>query len=62
MSWIIAAAISLIVLMAFRFKGSFPRSAFELALVAVLVALAGYSWQGRPDMPGNPAASITNIE
>lgn len=57
MSWGIAVAISLIVLMAFHFKASFPRSVFEIALVAVLAALAGYSWQGSPDMAGNPVSA-----
>lgn len=55
MSWVIAIAISLVLLMAFRFKASFPRSVFEIAIVAVLIALAGYSWQGSPDMAGKPA-------
>lgn len=62
MSWIIVIVISLIVLLAFRFKASFPRSVFEIAIVAVLVALAGYSWQGSPDLPEHPASSISRIK
>ena len=60
MSWVIAVAISAFVLISFRLKASFPRTVFEIAVVAVLIALAGYSWQGSPDMPGNPVS--TNSE
>ena len=56
MSWVIAVVISFIVLLAFRIKVSFPRSVFEIAIVAVLIALAGYSWQGSPEMMGNPVS------
>ncbi|MEQ1510047.1 MAG: hypothetical protein ABL909_06555 [Sphingopyxis sp.] len=34
-----------------------PRAVLELAVVAALIALAGYAWQGSPDLAGSPRAS-----
>ncbi|HTU10905.1 MAG TPA: tetratricopeptide repeat protein [Allosphingosinicella sp.] len=33
------------------------RGALQFLLAALLLALAGYSWQGRPDQPGSPKAA-----
>jgi cytochrome c-type biogenesis protein CcmH/NrfG len=32
------------------------KGALQFAAAAILVALAGYAWQGRPDLPGAPKA------
>ena len=37
--------------------GKLNRGALELTGAALLLALAGYAWQGRPDVPGNPVES-----
>ena len=38
-------------------SGRCSRLALELAAVAGLLALAGYAWQGRPDLPGHPVSA-----
>lgn len=35
--------------------GGSRRAALEVVAAALLLALAGYAWQGSPDMPGHPA-------
>ena len=37
--------------------GKLDRSGLELAGAALLLSLAGYAWQGKPDVPGNPVVS-----
>jgi cytochrome c-type biogenesis protein CcmH len=36
------------------FSKRLSRTAFELAIVAILVGLAGYAWQGSPSLAGSP--------
>lgn len=59
MIWIVAITMAGAVLLALKISGKCPRMALEIGAVAVLVALAGYSWQGRPDMPGNRVGSLS---
>lgn len=33
------------------------RQALEICAAALLVGVAGYAWQGTPDMPGNPVGA-----
>jgi cytochrome c-type biogenesis protein CcmH len=35
------------------------RTALEIATVAILVGLAGYAWQGSPNLPGVSATTIS---
>lgn len=35
------------------------RQALEICAAALLIGIAGYAWQGSPDMPGNPVAART---
>jgi hypothetical protein len=58
MGWIFAILFGVVTLAAFWWSGRFSRQALELALAAILVALAGYAWQGSPAMPGNPVHGI----
>lgn len=37
--------------------GRMSRSALELIAAALMLAIAGYAWQGSPDMTGNPVAA-----
>ena len=37
--------------------GKIDRNALELAVAALLLALAGYAWQGSPDLAGHPVES-----
>ncbi|MDE2435260.1 MAG: hypothetical protein KGM49_03270 [Sphingomonadales bacterium] len=50
--WIIAIALACLTLGALRLSGRCPRLALELAAAFLLVALAGYGWQGSPDLAG----------
>ena len=36
------------------------RLALELSGAILLVGVAGYGWQGSPDMPGHPVASVAH--
>lgn len=44
------------VLLGLLVSGRCSRAALELVLVALLVGIAGYGWQGHPDLPGHPFA------
>lgn len=54
MGWVIVLGLALIVGVALWRWGKLPRSAFEAVAAALLLGLAGYALQGRPDQPGNP--------
>lgn len=56
MGWIFASVFAVVSFLALYLSGRCSRLALELAGVAVLVALAGYGWQGSPDQPGQPTA------
>lgn len=54
MGWLFA-----VLLAGFTFAGLWAskrlnRVAFELCAAAILIALAGYAWQGSPDLAGSP--------
>lgn len=55
MGWISAAFLVLATLAGLRYLGHFSRRAMELAIAACLIAMAGYAWQGSPDMPESRA-------
>lgn len=57
MGWAIAFGLAAASLAALRFSGKCSRMALELACAALLLGLAGYAWQGSPEMTGHPAAS-----
>lgn len=57
MGWIIAFALAGLTFAGLYLGKRCSRPALELIAAALLVGLAGYAWQGSPDMPGNPVAS-----
>jgi cytochrome c-type biogenesis protein CcmH/NrfG len=54
MGWILMLLFGLAVLGALWRFGRFDRTALQLLGAALLVAMAGYAWQGRPGLPGKP--------
>jgi uncharacterized membrane protein YfcA len=54
MGWIFAFGLGACSFAGLYFSKRCSRLALELAGAAILVALAGYGWQGKPDMAGNP--------
>jgi len=57
MGWVIAFMLAALTMAALIFSRRCSRQALELAGVAILIALAGYAWQGSPDMAGRPVAA-----
>ena len=57
MGWVIAIVLPVLAWLGLAASGRCSRLALELAAVAGLLALAGYAWQGRPDMAGHPVSA-----
>lgn len=53
----IAAGFATLAWLALWVSRACPRLALELCAAALLAGLAGYAWQGSPDMPGHPVTS-----
>lgn len=53
-AWIVVIALAAIALAALWLSRLCSRLALELALALLLAGLAGYAWQGNPQMPGHP--------
>jgi len=60
MGWVFAAILAAAAFAALYFSRRCSRQALELAGAAILVALAGYGWQGSPDQAGNPVRPGSN--
>lgn len=60
MGWAIVSMLSAVAILLLYASGRCPRAALEIGAVAVLIALAGYSWQGSPEMDGHPVVSLPN--
>jgi cytochrome c-type biogenesis protein CcmH len=59
MGWIFPILFATITLGGLKLSGRLNRTAFELAVVAGLISLAGYAWQGAPSLGGSPILSST---
>ncbi len=55
MGWLWVLGVAAIVLIGLWKFGRFDRTTLQFAGAALLVALAGYAWQGRPNLAGKPA-------
>lgn len=55
MIWLLIAGLAAVILAIFWRLLGFSRAALQLTAAALLVAAAGYAWQGRPGLPGSPA-------
>ncbi len=62
MGWLPIVLMAALVLLALWRLAAFGRPGLQLAGAALLVAMAGYSWQGRPSLPGRPAPPPARAE
>ncbi len=62
MGWLIALAFAALALLGLWLSGRCSRAALYLAGAALLLALAGYGWQGSPDIAGKPVAALVAEE
>jgi Flp pilus assembly protein TadD len=54
MGWLIFAVLALVVGALLFFFGRLPKGGLELVGAALFLAVAGYAWQGTPNLPGKP--------
>ncbi|WP_158702997.1 tetratricopeptide repeat protein [Allosphingosinicella vermicomposti] len=54
--WLIFLALAFICLIGMRWVGHLRGAVLQFLAAALLVAAAGYAWQGRPGLPSSPAA------
>ena len=54
MGWLLILLLSALVLLALWKLAGFRQLGLQLTGAALLFAMAGYAWQGRPDVPGRP--------
>lgn len=59
MGWVVALLMAALAWIGLWRSGRVPRVALEIVGAALLLALAGYGWQGSPGMPGKPVASAS---
>lgn len=57
--WIIAIALAAVIFAALLYVGKLPRESWTAIAAALVLGLAGYAMQGRPDLPAAPAAIST---
>jgi cytochrome c-type biogenesis protein CcmH/NrfG len=55
MGWLLISILAAIVLFALWRFGRLDRPALQLVGAGLLLAMAGYAWQGRPGLPARPA-------
>ncbi len=56
MLWFILIAIAVMLLFAIILLGNIPRKLYEPIAATVILAMAGYAWQGHPNLSAAPAA------
>lgn len=54
MGWMLVLALALVTFAGLWFSKRCSRMALEMAAAAILIAVAGYAWQGSPNMAGQP--------
>ncbi len=58
MGWLFAIIFAALAFAALWFSGRCSRMALEIGGAAILLGIAGYGWQGSPDMPGHPVSHL----
>lgn len=61
MGWFFPLLFAALIVIAMARFAKAPRAALELAVVAALIGLAGYAWQGSPNLPGSPRESTARL-
>src|SRR3546814_2205308 len=54
MGWVLIVLMAALVFVALWRFGRFDKAALQFLGAALLIALAGYAWQGRPGLEGKP--------
>jgi cytochrome c-type biogenesis protein CcmH len=62
MGWLLLLALSLVLLIALWKFGKFDRAALQLLGAAILLAMAGYAWQGRPGLRAAPVPPPAKVD
>jgi cytochrome c-type biogenesis protein CcmH/NrfG len=62
MGWLVIGVLGALVLLALWRIAGFGRLGLQLAGAALLLAMAGYAWQGRPDLAGRPVPPPARLE
>ncbi len=58
MGWAITLLLAVLVIAGLVLFGRLPRLLIELTGAALLLGIAGYAWQGRPNLPGSPRDAV----
>jgi hypothetical protein len=60
MGWIFAICLAGLTVLGLYLSGRCSRLALELGVAMLLAGIAGYGWQGSPDMPGHPVSRVAS--
>lgn len=60
MGWIVMVALGLATFAALVYFGKIPRGTREAVAAAIVLAAAGYAWQGNPGIAGSPAQQLAD--
>ena len=56
MGWIFAISLAGLTMLGLYLSGRCSRLALELGVAMLLAGIAGYGWQGSPDLQGHPVS------
>lgn len=57
MGWLFVIGLAVLAWLTLWRSGRAPLAALEIIGAALLLAIAGYGWQGSPGMPGKPVSA-----
>ena len=59
MGWLITLALTALSFGFLYYSKQCSRQALEICAAALLIGIAGYAWQGSPELEGNPVSRAT---